>query len=485
MADAGTDTKFFESAQALFCAMADFLGSSKAKDVLNYEKYPTYQDFKAGKYNGSFKISKLIKDSFAKLRVTGVALEGGRNSIEEILIRDNDWYKSSINIAVKLIEEINKIDKDFAHIQARDWQLMYFRGAQGGNDLMEHIEELFKIANDNEDKLFGDVNKWSPADIYFASKNAEKKIKDSLDTAKLSKFNLTNLNALINGLIDSGHLLGVSLKKSPDNVIIQKMNFQQKENEKLLQKVKFLSVKEDGTDRDIQIYFGEREAKPLIKIRHDPHSGSLGASKAVKTEIEGKSARLGSLTSFGSGNASRGSPGLTDLWARVDPVFAKKLYASFAKGATNYENNIKKMNGQYAELVGKPATTSGAVLKPLIKKAKASPKKIEEVFKLNGQFTIGRKTYKDAKSVVRVKPSLYEVYQNERIYYSKINIVNSFAGMITDYFTEGRKVKDIIESKSASKQDIALQIKKNNVLLEMYKYASALSPKSGKFVIAK
>ena len=57
--------------------------------------------------------------------------------------------------------------------------------------------------------------------------------------------------------------------------------------------------------------------------------------------------------------------------------------------------------------------------------------------------------------------------------------------MITDYFTEGRRVKDIIESKSASKRDIALQIKKNNVLLEMYKYASALSAKSGRFVIAK
>ena len=55
---------------------------------MNYEKYPTYEDFKSGKYNGNSKISKLIEDSFAKLKVTGVALEGSKDSIEEILIRD-------------------------------------------------------------------------------------------------------------------------------------------------------------------------------------------------------------------------------------------------------------------------------------------------------------------------------------------------------------------------------------------------------------
>ena len=38
-------------------------------------------------------------------------------------------------------------------------------------DVMEDIEKLFTIAN-KQDKLFGDVNKWSPADIYFASKIA-------------------------------------------------------------------------------------------------------------------------------------------------------------------------------------------------------------------------------------------------------------------------------------------------------------------------
>ena len=38
MADSDGDTKAFESAQALFCAMADYLGTEKSKKVLNVLK---------------------------------------------------------------------------------------------------------------------------------------------------------------------------------------------------------------------------------------------------------------------------------------------------------------------------------------------------------------------------------------------------------------------------------------------------------------
>ena len=51
MADSDGDTKAFESAQALFCAMADFLGQEKSKKVLNYKTYETYGQFKSEKGN--------------------------------------------------------------------------------------------------------------------------------------------------------------------------------------------------------------------------------------------------------------------------------------------------------------------------------------------------------------------------------------------------------------------------------------------------
>jgi len=44
-------------------------------------------------------------------------------------------------------------------------------------------------------------------------------------------------------------------------------------------------------------------------------------------------------------------------------------------------------------------------------------------------------------------------------------------------------VKNITEN--ASKNDLALQIKKNSVLLQLYTYASAMSPTSGRYVITK
>jgi hypothetical protein len=42
MAESDGDTKAFESAQALFCAMADYLGATKAKKVLDYKIFHSF-----------------------------------------------------------------------------------------------------------------------------------------------------------------------------------------------------------------------------------------------------------------------------------------------------------------------------------------------------------------------------------------------------------------------------------------------------------
>jgi len=460
-----------ESAQALFCAIADFLGLDESKKVLSLEKYPTYALFKASN-------DKLIVDAYAHLKTTGVKL----TQIESILIDDNDWYKSSVNIALKIIEEITKIDKDFAKITRPGWQdILYYRGAKGGSEVMENIEELFKVAN-KQDKLFGDVNKWSPADIYFASKNAENKIK-SLKTNIPKGFNFTNLNQQINKLIDTGDLLGVSLKKAPDSVHIYRINFTTTENEKLLENIKYLDISDDKgvSARDISIYFGSSKAKPLIKIRHDPYSDALGINLSIKCEIEGKNARLGSLTSFG--NANSNGTGITDLWSRVDPEFARKLYSSFMQGSADYKKAIPDLNKQYAILVGTKKT--GIQLKEELKKVIAPESLIKKILKLNGGFDFEKKLgMTNLQSIMNLKPTLYQAYQNERIYLSVTYIVSSFRELIRGYFTEGKRVQDVTE-KNATKSDISLQIKKNNVILEFYKYASSMSPSSGRFVVAK
>ena len=117
MAESDGDTKAFESAQALFCAMADYLGKDKSKKVLNYKTYATYSDFKSEKSN-----QKLISDSYDKLKTTGVSLD----LIEKVLIKDVDWYKSSVNIAVQLIEDIAIIDNDFKKFQSPGWTDFFY-----------------------------------------------------------------------------------------------------------------------------------------------------------------------------------------------------------------------------------------------------------------------------------------------------------------------------------------------------------------------
>ena len=417
---AGDDTKAFESAQALFCAMADYLGTQGAKKELNYTTHKTYEAFKS-------KNEKLITDAFSKIKTTGVSLD----LIESVLIKDVGWYKSSINIAVKLIEDIKQIDSDFAKIQTKGWTtFFYYRGAAGGTAVMEDIETLFKIANKKE-KLFGDINKWSPADIYFASKIAEKKIQKIVSKPPQG-FNFVNLNELMNDLIDAGELLGVSLKKSPKEVTISKINFKPDINQEILNKVKYfgMSDKDKGTDRDFVIYFGASKSKPFIKIRHDPHSESLGATLSVKVEIEGKNSRLGSLASFGTGTKS--ATGFTDLWARTNPTYASKVATSFQTGARNYKTAIDILNKKYKE------------------KAKT------------------QKNGAQLKAELKIK-KLYEEYKEERILLSVKHIVGSFDKLIREYFT-------------SSTRD---QIEKDNVILDIYKYVSAMSPSSGKFVIVK
>ena len=40
------DTSIAESGQALFCAIADFVGVGQIDKILNIKLYPTYEDFK-------------------------------------------------------------------------------------------------------------------------------------------------------------------------------------------------------------------------------------------------------------------------------------------------------------------------------------------------------------------------------------------------------------------------------------------------------
>ena len=410
-------TAIFESAQALFCAAADYIGNTKTKKILNIKTYPTYYAFKSVKKNRD-----IINKAFSQTRLTGVTLSQIEN-----LLKDNTWYVSSVLIAVALLDQIKKIDTDFGKLQNPGWQdFFYVRGATGGKTTMNNIDNLFSYANKN-DKKFGDINKWSPADIYFVSNDAKKMVTDAIDEAnKNQTYTFLQLNKLCNSLIASGDLLPLSLKKVIDGKpLIVKYNFNRSQEEKNLAKLVFIETKKSGTGRDIQIFFQNKKSQ--LKVRHDPHHSKFGASAAMKGEIlvQGMGGRLGSI-----GSMEIFLSVLKDSGLKSGKKFHDDLKRQWTAGMNAYKKGIDKLNKNY----GVNSTDSHS--------------------KLNEET--------------------YDRYKADRTIVSKKQLMDKILPVIDDYFNKNNKKKN---KNSFSDSTMMVQT--------FIKYASSRSSMSGKFIIAK
>lgn len=81
------ETMYAESAQALFCAIADIAGKQKTKKILDVNLFPSYNEFKRSN-------KKIIEEAYNYVDTPGATLKG----IEEFLQRPsdkNEWYRSS------------------------------------------------------------------------------------------------------------------------------------------------------------------------------------------------------------------------------------------------------------------------------------------------------------------------------------------------------------------------------------------------------
>ena len=95
----------------------------------------------------------------------------------------------------------------------------------------------FNLVNDVNDMYFGDINKWSPADIYFASNKARDKIQKVVDiNSNKTGFIFSSLNILMSDLIEQGQLLPLSLKKQTREVVLLPVNFSRQEELKTISK---------------------------------------------------------------------------------------------------------------------------------------------------------------------------------------------------------------------------------------------------------
>jgi hypothetical protein len=411
-----------EAAQALFCAIADYFGSSKSDKELNLKKYPSYYVFKKAH-------EKDIQTCFDSIQTPTITLK----QIEHFLESESGWYESSVNIAKTLLHEISTISSKFARIKApKLTDIFYVRGAakEKGRDAnaMEHIAFIFDIANKNENNYFGDINKWSPADIYLVSKEGDKKILNevSLATGKLNKsYNFDNLNKLVAELVDNGDLLPLSLKKAVHEAHIVKTNFVRSDEEKYFSNIKYYGVSDwskkytvaKPITRDIKIYFS-KDKKEKIKIRHDAYSSNYGVNKAVKCEIEVTGAG-------GRGGSVVGIPLISNIINEVDSTFARELRTSFDNGIKKYSTELEKMNKKY-----------------------------------------------NVKSGTKLQEPAKTMYDEDRATLSSLYVANAIMPVIYKWFKDN-------ESSDAGQ-------KLNDKLLQKFlEYTSSRTAKSGRFVIAK
>lgn len=349
---AQTNTEEAEGAQALFSYIADVLGASKVEQEFNpyIEGKQPFSDFLK-------KHQKIINEAYFTNRVD---TKKSKDVILNYLANNKDWFISSLSIAKKVIKEISTINQSFNKIKTPGWQNLIYK--HGDNDIMDTISKLFSSANKASvktagQKYFGDINKWSPADIYFGSKKSIKVLKDLLAEPETRNNNLTfaELNETIGDLIESGDLLPLSLKKVEKDVIIKKVNFDRKQEEKLLantfctgvakwnpmkakvKKGKNFSISDYPTKgaRDILIKIKTDKLTGELQVRHTPASNGK-PQRGVKVVLRYKGA-------LALGGQVVGIPLFSSILGTVDKQFAQTLsdtfnrqYNVFEKDANDY-----------------------------------------------------------------------------------------------------------------------------------------------------
>ena len=323
-------TALAESSQALFCAIADFLGDRKSEKVLDIKKYLTYTDFKRAVGE------RVVFQAEKRIKTPGVSL----SDIETFLGKNNDWYKSSTLIALKLVKDITGVDADFKLKQEGFQNLFYFRGDQ---EVMGNIEKLFKVANKSPVTVknqvqFGNVNKWSPADIYLATAKARSEIANAVIKAKPKTYTFIDLNILTSNLIDSGDLLPLSLKKTTKTVQLQKVNFDKKAEIKALEKVSISPKKVTNWQPYKKVPFGTKgETRDMraflnnggeIKFRHDP-SAKRFVAEFIGGGAEARGGSIGSIKLF------------CELFALVDKETSMRVLKEYQEGEKLYFQDLK------------------------------------------------------------------------------------------------------------------------------------------------
>ena len=372
---AASDTKLFESSQALFCAVVDYLG----KPIIGNKRPPNYPAFQR-EYGSVVKIVK------SKVKTGSVT----QKNIDDFLTKNKDWYDSSINIANELFRATKIISrKTFNRIKPPGISLFYIRGDKTSRDVMSDVATIWKYTNDyvkrknrdsdQNDLTFNDLNKWSPADIYLVSQKGRMIMRQlasggvlsgGVKIGKTKIDSLTNmqsfavLNSLMKQMIKNGDLLPLSLKKAPDqkSVRIKTINFLKNDVSRALDKNDiryhgyiFSQTRDVFNSKDV--YIKITSGKPKIQFRDK--GGTEGGTKANFSYqgiiSGGKQALDGSLSGDSIGN----------VLYQTDPTLGRLYSQNSISRVTQEAFNIAKNMQKEIDDTG---TLSRSIQNPICKR---------------------------------------------------------------------------------------------------------------------
>lgn len=232
---------------------------------------------------------------------------------DKFLTLPEDWIESSIKIA--------NFMKGMSQFRDKMKSYRFHRGS----DVVDKISSMFNSAN-RDYKLFANINKWSPADIWLMTPAGEKAINTSTATS------WGQLNKLITDLYESGDAIGVSLKKVGTTAHSEVFNYKTK-----AAKTRFKSFKISEKSKDGYILF-EYKDDPNMSIQFRSFSDTGG----WQGEIKGKYASGGKI---GGGQIAQIVEKRTNilLSAASANAIATKVKANDKMIADSINKNAKKL----------------------------------------------------------------------------------------------------------------------------------------------
>lgn len=400
---------------------------------------------------------------------------------ETEFITRHEWFKSFVLTAEAISKIMGSTSSD-----------MVFVHVNKNNEITKKIEQVYKKCNDHCERIFADINKWCPADIYGVNirtyKDAMKQL-EALDPKTPNSLNALNLILL--RAINKKILIPVSLKKVADRTTrltsmpnISKVNF----NGKFDYQIKFNGLARNTKDSfetasgsAVNLSFSQIYKNSLVK--HTTLSFFVKNKTTLTTEIQGDYARHGSTAvgqittianqystkkDFDDRNYKLDTGSKFNIKTFKDPQFgtlisgelppqsSNSTNSTFNPKATPVKNTLESYNQFYDNY--KCLSSNQVELAPGVKDKKTLYKDIVPDSNKHGKNTQDDLTF------------------TTKYFYPKYRAAAVVAHILENTF--GGKVPDAKMSSPLIKNNIKFDKSVNDAFGQLYLYAASMSPHS-------